>query len=81
MATALPSPVDPVALTKALVACASVTPATAGVFDVLQGVLEPLGFAVERMTFEGDGSYPVENLFATIGEGAPLTSRAGRTPA
>ena len=70
---------DPVALTKALVACASVTPATAGVFDVLQSVLEPLGFSVSRMTFEGDGSYPVENLFATIGEGAPHLLFAGHT--
>jgi succinyl-diaminopimelate desuccinylase len=47
-----------------------VTPAEAGVFDVLEGALAPLGFAVTRLTFEGNGSYPVDNLFATRGTGA-----------
>ena len=31
-----------------LIACESVTPATGGVFDVLEDMLAPLGFTVER---------------------------------
>ena len=33
------------------------------------GALTPLGFAVTRLRFEGNGSYPVDNLFATRGSG------------
>lgn len=44
----------------------SVTPAEEGVLDVLEAFLVPLGFTVTRLRFEGDGSYPVDNLFATI---------------
>lgn len=58
---------DPVPLIQNLIRCPSVTPDPAGVFDVLQPVLEQLGFTVYRQVFSGDGSYPVENLFATRG--------------
>ena len=58
---------DPVRLLQDLIRCASVTPAEAGVFDVLEQALVPLGFAVTRLRFEGNGSYPVDNLFATRG--------------
>lgn len=58
---------DPVRLLQDLIRCASVTPAEAGVFDVLEQALTPLGFAVTRLRFEGNGSYPVDNLFATRG--------------
>lgn len=56
--------IDPVALTSALIAAPSVTPAKGAVFDVLEEALTPLGFTVERF-FDGiepDG--PVENLLA-----------------
>jgi succinyl-diaminopimelate desuccinylase len=46
-----------------------VTPETAGVLDVLERALTPLGFTVTRLRFEGGGSYPVDNLFATRGSG------------
>ena len=47
--SALPfDPTDPVALTQALVRCPSVTPATGDVFTVLEGMLKPLGFTVDR---------------------------------
>lgn len=36
-------------------------------FDVLETALLPLGFTVSRHRFEGDNSYPVDNLFATRG--------------
>src|SRR5690606_10017844 len=71
--------VDPVSLLSGLVRCASVTPTEAGVFDVLERALTPLGFAVTRLRFEGDGSYPVDNLFATRGTAGPHLLFAGHT--
>lgn len=71
--------VDPLFLLKELIRCPSVTPATAGVLDVLELALAPLGFTVTRLRFEGDGSYPVDNLFATRGTGAPHLLFAGHT--
>ncbi|QMV03777.1 succinyl-diaminopimelate desuccinylase [Devosia sp. D6-9] len=70
---------DPVPLLSDLIACPSVTPAEAGVFDVLEAVLEPLGFATTRVVFEGDGSYPVGNLFAIRGTGGKRLLFAGHT--
>jgi succinyl-diaminopimelate desuccinylase len=59
---------DTLSLAKRLIAAPSVTPATGAVFDELQAMLEPLGFAVHRFV-RGDGApgtdeAPVENLFA-----------------
>lgn len=70
---------DPVPLLKDLIACASVTPAEEGVLDRLETALAALGFAVTRLTFEGDGSYPVGNLFATRGSGGKRLLFAGHT--
>ncbi len=56
---------DPVRLLKDLIGRPSVTPETAGVLDVLESELIPLGFTVERLRFEDEESYPVDNLFAT----------------
>lgn len=58
---------DPVSLLQNLIRRPSVTPTEAGVFDVLEQALVPLGFNCTRVQFEGDGSYPVDNLFATRG--------------
>lgn len=57
----------------------SVTPQLHGAFDVLEAALTPLGFACERVRFEGDGSYPVDNLFATRGESGKHLLFAGHT--
>lgn len=59
---------DPLDLAKRLIAAPSVTPATGAVFDALEAMLMPLGFAVHRFT-RGEGAggseeAPVENLFA-----------------
>lgn len=70
---------DPVSLLKDLIRRPSVTPAEAGVFDVLAQSLRSLGFAVTRLRFEGDGSYPVDNLFATRGTGGRHLLFAGHT--
>lgn len=59
-----PTIVDPVALTEALIACPSVTPATGSVFDCLEQVLRPLGFDVHRALTGEAPDGPVENLFA-----------------
>ena len=58
---------DPVRLLRELIRCPSVTPEAAGVFEVLEAALQPLGFTTTRRRFEADGSYPVDNLFATRG--------------
>lgn len=54
--------------TQRLIGAQSVTPATGEVFDVLEQMLTPLGFAVHRFTRgdgeEGSDEAPVENLFA-----------------
>lgn len=61
-----------VELAERLIACPSVTPAQGLVFDALEGMLVPLGFAVHRF-FAGEpldpgsppgAGGPVENLFA-----------------
>ncbi|HUV32622.1 MAG TPA: succinyl-diaminopimelate desuccinylase [Devosiaceae bacterium] len=62
---------DPADLLAALIRCPSVTPDDAGSLGVLADYLEPLGFGIERLRFEGGGSYPVDNLFATRGTGGP----------
>ena len=69
-----PDPGDPVALTQALIRCASVTPADAGAQDVLAGVLQGLGFTVTRLRF-GE----IENIFARIGTGGTHICFAGHT--
>ena len=66
-------------LLAALVRCPSVTPKPAGVFDLLRNRLVALGFAVDLVAFDGDGSYRVENLFATRGETGPHLLFAGHT--
>jgi succinyl-diaminopimelate desuccinylase len=59
---------DPVELTKALIACESVTPATGSVFDCLSAMLAPHGFTVHRFIEGADAQAanegPVENLLA-----------------
>jgi len=70
---------DPVALTRALVHCPSVTPEEGGALAALEAVLRPAGFTVERMTFSEPGTPDVENLYARIGTGAPYLLFAGHT--
>jgi succinyl-diaminopimelate desuccinylase len=59
--------IDPIDLAARLIACPSVTPETAGVFDVLEEALTPIGFEVHRFIAGGPPDGPVENLFATRG--------------
>lgn len=73
------SGIDPVQLLADLIRQPSVTPELHGAFDVLEAVLIPLGFTCERLRFEGDGSYPVDNLFATRGTAGRHLLFAGHT--
>ena len=56
--------VDVATLAERLIEAPSVTPAAGLVFDALQAMLEPLGFAVTRFHAGEPPDGPVENLFA-----------------
>jgi len=70
---------DPVRLLQDLIRCPSVTPAEGGALAYLDGVLAEAGFTVDRPVFSEAGTPDVENLFATIGSGAPHFVFAGHT--
>ncbi|EAR52917.1 succinyl-diaminopimelate desuccinylase [Oceanicola granulosus HTCC2516] len=59
----MPDPVDPVALTAALVRCPSVTPEEGGALVLLEELLSAAGFACTRVDRNG-----TPNLFARWGE-------------
>jgi succinyl-diaminopimelate desuccinylase len=61
---------DPAALAEALISCPSVTPARGPVFDCLEAMLVPLGFAVERFIDGDPAEGTVENLLAVRRSGA-----------
>jgi succinyl-diaminopimelate desuccinylase len=65
---------DTLELAKQLIARQSVTPADAGCLDLLIGLLEPLGFACEKISMGG-----VDNLWARRGSAGPLVCFAGHT--
>ena len=77
--TAEPSLSAPAVHLRELIACPSVTPHEGGALTYLGRVLADAGFAVTRKTFSAPGTHDVENLFATIGEGAPHLVFAGHT--
>ncbi len=70
---------DPVALTRDLIRCPSVTPAEGGALAFLEKTLAAAGFTVHRMTFHEPGAEDVENLYARIGSEAPNLVFAGHT--
>lgn len=69
--------IDPVDLAARLIACPSITPQSAGVFDVLEEALTPLGFTVHRFVSGSPPDGPVENMVAIRGAGAPHFAFAG----
>ncbi len=62
--------IDPVALTRELVRCPSVTPDAGAALERCARTLEPAGFACIRLEFASAGPR-VPNLVATVGEGRP----------
>lgn len=70
---------NPVEVLQALIRCPSVTPAEGGALTVLQDLLEPLGFKVERTTAREPGTPDIENLYARLGDQGPHLMFAGHT--
>ncbi len=70
---------DPVALTRALIRCASVTPEDAGALDLVAATLEGLGFECHRLRFSEPGTPDVDNLYARRGGMRPNFCFAGHT--
>ncbi|PID35227.1 MAG: succinyl-diaminopimelate desuccinylase, partial [Rhodobacterales bacterium] len=60
--TAAPSALDPIALTRRLIQCPSITPAEGGALVLLEQILSEAGFACTRVDRGG-----VSNLFARWG--------------
>ena len=73
------NPMDPIALSQALIQCPSVTPTDAGALDVLAQALEGLGFTCHRLPFSTVESPEVQNLYARVGEDGPNFCFAGHT--
>ncbi len=73
------NPMDPIALSQALIQCPSVTPTDAGALDVLAQALEGLGFTCYRLPFSTVESPEVQNLYARVGEDGPNFCFAGHT--
>ncbi|MBB43888.1 MAG: succinyl-diaminopimelate desuccinylase [Rhodospirillaceae bacterium] len=71
--------VDPVDLAQRLIRCKSVTPSDDGALNLLQEVLEQIGFVCYRRTFEDTDSPPVDNLYARLGIHEPNFCFAGHT--
>jgi succinyl-diaminopimelate desuccinylase len=73
----MPTPIDPIALARQLIACPSVTPASGEVFDVLDAALSGLGFTVHRWVMGEAPDGPTENMVAIRGTGSPHFGFAG----
>ncbi|HLP68000.1 MAG TPA: succinyl-diaminopimelate desuccinylase [Rhizobium sp.] len=70
---------NPVENLQALIRCPSVTPAEGGALSALQAMLEPMGFAVSRVTASEENTPDIENLYARLGTNGPHLMFAGHT--
>lgn len=66
-------------LTRAMIACPSVTPEDGGTQKVLQDALAGLGFTCHSQTFSDDNTPDVSNLYARLGSTSPNFCFAGHT--
>jgi len=66
-----------VQLAQSLIRCESITPEDAGALDVLIQTLRPARFTFWRLNFKEEGTPPVDNLYARIGDGPPHLCFAG----
>jgi succinyl-diaminopimelate desuccinylase len=71
------APPTVVEIAQELIRRDSITPNEAGTLDYVEQLLTPLGFVCERFVFSGDGSYPVDNLYARFGDKSPNICFAG----
>jgi succinyl-diaminopimelate desuccinylase len=74
-----PDPSDPVALLQALLRCNSVTPLEGGALSLLEDVLSPMGFSIDRPVFSEPGTPDIENLYARRGGDGRHLMFAGHT--
>ena len=70
---------DPAANLAALIRCPSVTPAEGGALSVVESLLKPLGFSIERPVFSEEGTPDIENLYARLSGNGPHLMFAGHT--
>lgn len=70
---------DPITLTKALIACKSITPDEGGALNYLKEKLEKLGFYCQWLSFKEEGTATVDNLYARLGTSGPHLCFAGHT--
>lgn len=70
---------DPVTNLQSLLRCPSVTPAEGGALTALAALLEPLGFAVDRVMARDEDTPDIENLYARLGKEGPHLMFAGHT--
>ena len=71
------SSIDPVELSRQLIACPSITPARGEIFDLVEAALLPLGFEVHRWVMGEAPDGPTENMVAIRGSGSPHFGFAG----
>jgi succinyl-diaminopimelate desuccinylase len=72
-------PADPIAITRDLIRCRSVTPAEGGALVYLESVLRGAGFTTHPIAFSEPGADDVQNLYARIGTDGPHLMLAGHT--
>jgi succinyl-diaminopimelate desuccinylase len=72
-------PADPIAITRDLIRCRSVTPAEGGALVYLEGILRGAGFTTHPIAFSEPGTDDVQNLYARIGTDGPHLMLAGHT--
>jgi succinyl-diaminopimelate desuccinylase len=70
---------DPIENLQKLIRCPSVTPDEGGALALLDTLLTPLGFKVERMTMSEAGTPDIDNLYARLGDDGPHLMFAGHT--
>ena len=70
---------DSISLTQALVRCPSITPKDKGALGIVEKYLKLIGFKSKKLTFNQEGSYEVNNLFASIGKNGKHLAFAGHT--
>jgi succinyl-diaminopimelate desuccinylase len=70
---------DCIDLTRRLIRCPSVTPEEGGALDLVQQVLEDLGFTCHRLPFDEEDSAEVDNLYARLGTEGANFCYAGHT--
>lgn len=70
---------NPVDVLQSLIRCPSVTPAEGGALGVIETLLKPLGFHVDRMVHSDTGTPDIENLYARTGASGPHLMFAGHS--